>query len=178
MYGSLAQRAPTSRHTIRRLCEADLLRVFDVNLRPPFVDRSVIERSLQAADVVKCNDDELWRLRDWFDLPDGLEAATTALAAAFDCSAICVTAGSDGAWLWMNDVCSHHPGYAADVEDTVGAGDAFLAALLAGLLSGRNGKSLLDLANRLGAFVASRSGALPPYSVDTLGGIADLPLNP
>jgi fructokinase len=177
VYGSLAQRARVSRQAIRRLWEADVLNVFDVNLRPPFVDPAVIEPSLEAADVVKCNDDELRHMMDWFDLPEDMETAPAAMANTFDCSCVCVTAGSQGAWLWMNGDSSYHSGYPVDVTDTVGAGDAFLAALLTGLLDGRGGFDLLNHANRLGAFVASRSGALPTYSVDALDGISGLDLD-
>jgi fructokinase len=62
------------------------------------------------------------------------------------------------------------------VEDTVGAGDAFLSTLLSGLLAGRGGAPLLDLANRLGAYVASHSGASPDYEVKGLDDIEQLPL--
>jgi fructokinase len=176
VYGSLAQRARTARQTIRQLCEAEALRVFDVNLRPPFVDPAVVERSMETADVVKFNDDELARLQGWFDLPEGLEAAVADLADAFGARAVCVTGGSDGAWLWRDGSFCHHPGHKADVVDTVGAGDAFLAALLAGLLTGQDGEVVLDRANRLGAYVAAHSGALPAYGVDTLADISELPL--
>lgn len=171
VFGSLAQRAESSRWTIRALCETDLLRVFDVNLRPPFVDRNIVEHSLRTAHVVKLNDDELDRLRSWFDLSVGPEAAMSELATTFDCSAVCVTSGGEGARLWRDGTCWHHSGYAVEVADTVGAGDAFLAAFLSGLLDGRDEKTLLDLANRLGAYVASRAGALPSYEVDTVDGI-------
>lgn len=63
-----------------------------------------------------------------------------------------------------------------DVADTVGAGDAFLSAFLAGLLAERRGDALLALANRLGAFVASQSGAVPAYNVETLDDIRRLDL--
>jgi len=178
VYGSLAQRALPSRGTIERLCAADLLRVFDVNLRPPFVDRTVVTRSLEAADVVKCNADELQRLQDWFDVPATAEDALGTLAATFECSCVCVTAGHDGAGLWMDGDVSRHSGYAVDVDDPVGAGDAFLAALLAGLLGGWSGTDLLGLANRLGAYVAARPGALPAHSADTVAGISALCLSP
>ncbi|MFB6279788.1 MAG: carbohydrate kinase [Salinibacter sp.] len=178
VYGSLAQRARTSRQTIRQLCETEALRVFDINLRPPFVDPAVVERSMEAADVVKFNDDELARLQGWFDLPDGLEAAVADLADAFGARAVCVTGGSEGAWLWRDGSFWHHPGHEADVVDTVGAGDAFLAALLAGLLADHDGEVVLDRANRLGAYVAAHSGALPAYRVDTLSDISGLPLDP
>ena len=176
IYGSLAQRAPPTRQTIQQLWEADVLRVFDVNLRPPFIDRDVIEASLQAADVVKLNNDELRRMQEWFDLADGTEAAISDLAETFACRVVCVTWGSEGARLWSDGQQWSHPGYTVDVADTVGAGDAFLSALLSGLLADHEGRRILNLANRLGAYVASRSGALPAYDVSTLEDIEDLPL--
>ena len=176
VYGSLAQRALTSRQTIQRLCEAEVLRVFDINLRPPFIDQAVVERSLEAADVAKFNDDELRYLQDWFGLPDDPEAAVADLAGAFDCRALCVTCGGEGAWLWLDGSSWHHPSYAVEVADTVGAGDSFLAALLTGLLAGRRGDAILDLANRLGAYVASRPGAIPAYEFDGLDQIEHLDL--
>jgi fructokinase len=177
VYGSLAQRAEGSRRTIQRLWETDALRVFDVNLRPPFIDRERIEQSLRAADLVKLNEAELQRMRAWFGLAAGPEAAMADLADAFACRAVCATWGGDGARFWADGDCWHHPGYAVEVEDTVGAGDAFLAALLAGFLDGRAGPDLLALANRLGAYVASQSGASAVYEVDDLDGVATLPLN-
>ncbi len=166
VYGSLAQRARTSRQTLQRLCEAEVLCVFDINLRPPYVDRDVIEQSLRAADVVKLNDAELRRMRGWFGVPEDPEAAMAALSDAFGCRAVCVTWGGQGARLWAEGECWHHPGYAVEIADTVGAGDAFLAAFLAGLLVGQSGDALIDLANRLGAYVASRPGAFPAYDFD------------
>jgi fructokinase len=176
VYGSLAQRAATSRQTIQELTQSAALCVFDVNLRPPFIDRTVIEHALRAADVVKCNLDELERLQSWFGLSGDRSLGLDDLAVDFDCEAICVTGGADGAWLWRHGEQWHHPGYEVEVADTVGAGDAFLAALLSGLIDGPDGEALLTLANRLGAYVASRDGALPAYSVGTLADIADLSL--
>lgn len=176
VYGSLAQRALTSRQTIQRLCQIDAVRVFDINLRPPFIDQSVVKDSLEAADVVKFNDDELRYLQEWFELAGDPETAVADLAETFNCTAICVTCGEDGAWLWLKGTTWHHPGYAVDVADTVGAGDAFLSALLTGFLTGRSGNALLDLANRLGAYVASRAGAIPAYEFDGLDQIEHLDL--
>lgn len=178
VYGSLAQRATSSRQTIRRLWETDALCVFDVNLRPPYEARSVVEPSLRAADVVKLNDDELDRMREWFGVTGEAETAMADLANTFECEVVCVTWGGDGARLWMDGTSWHHPGHAVDVEDTVGAGDAFLSALIAGLLAGRAGTGLLALANRLGAYVAAHSGAVPAYEIDSLGDIRDLSLKP
>lgn len=176
VFGSLAQRAEPTRTTIQALCRTDAMGVFDINLRPPYIDRSVIEQSLRAAGVVKLNHEELDRLRTWFDLPDGPAAAMDALGTTFDCRAVCATWGGNGARLWADGQTWHHPGHDATVVDTVGAGDAFLAALLSGLLRGQDGAALLDLANRLGAYVASHAGATPDYAVDDLAGIASLSL--
>jgi fructokinase len=177
VFGSLAQRAAPSRQTIQRLCETEALCVFDVNLRPPHVARTVVEQSLRAADVVKVNEAELDRLRAWFALSEGEEAALADLAETFDCSTVCVTQGREGARLWQNGDCVCRPGYSVEVADPVGAGDAFLAALLSGLLDGRGGADLLDLAHRLGAYVASQSGAVPSYEADALDDIGRLPLD-
>lgn len=174
VFGSLAQRGETSRRTIQRLAGAAPLRVFDVNLRPPHVDRAVVEHSLGLADVVKLNADELRRLQDWEGLPDAPADAMGGLAEAFDCATVCVTGGEEGARLWHEGAHWQHPGHPVDVADTVGAGDAFLSAFLCGLLDGRDGDTLLDLANRLGAYVAAHDGAFPSYTVDTLDDIRSL----
>lgn len=172
VFGSLAQRQETARRTVRRVCASDgALKVFDVNLRPPHDSRSVVEASLGLADVVKLNDHELDRMRDWFGLPGGLRPTVEALAERFGCRAVCVTRGAAGSALWGDGQWWEHAGYRVRVKDTVGAGDAFLAAMLAGLLAGRAGEELLDLANRLGAYVATRSGAVPAYEI---GGLEDI----
>ena len=173
VFGSLAQRAATSRQTVQRLGKADALCVFDVNLRPPYVKRRIVKHSLTLADVVKLNEHELDQLREWFGLSDDPDAALADLADTFDCPTVCVTRGSEGASLWHQGAHSHHPGHTVDVVDTVGAGDAFLSAFLSGLLDGRTGEALLNLANRLGAYVASQTGACPHYEVDTLNALRE-----
>jgi len=163
VFGSLAQRHATTRRTIERLWEGSALQVFDINLRPPFEDRDVIRGSLQRADVVKVNREELHRLASWFELPNGDRESASALSGKFSCPVVCVTRGAAGAGLWRDDTWTEHEGFKVEVRDTVGAGDAFLAVLLAGLLSGVDSETLLKNANRIGADVASRAGALPVY---------------
>jgi len=163
VFGSLAQRHATTRRTIERLWEGSALQVFDINLRPPFEDRDVIRGSLQRADVVKVNREELHRLASWFELPNGDRESASALSGKFSCPVVCVTRGAAGAGLWRDDTWTEHEGFKVEVRDTVGAGDAFLAVLLAGLLSGADSETLLKNANRIGADVASRAGAVPDY---------------
>jgi fructokinase len=163
VFGSLAQRSGVSRETIERLCSVDVPKVFDVNLRPPYDDAEVVRRSLPRADVVKLNDYELDQMAEWFDLPAGLRDRTTALADRFGCRTICVTRGGAGAAMLHAGRWTEHPGFRVEVKDTVGAGDAFLAALLAGLLAGHDDEDTLRHANLLGAYVATQPGAIPAY---------------
>ena len=161
VFGSLAQRNPITRDTIERLWDSDALMVFDVNLRPPFGHREVVQRSLRRADFVKMSDGELEQLTAWFDLPAGVNEAAAALAEMFTCETVCVTRGERGAGLWHHGTWSEHAGFEVEVEDTVGAGDAFLAVLLAGLLSGGRASAVLEHANLIGAYVATQFGAVP-----------------
>ena len=161
VFGSLAQRHATTRRTIERLWDTEALLVFDVNLRPPYDDREVVRRSLRRAGVVKLSEREMARLADWFDLRGSPREMAAALAETFACGVVCVTRGSGGAALWRDGKWTEHPGFEVDVRDTVGAGDAFLAVLLAGLLTGADDRTLLQHANLIGAYVATQFGAVP-----------------
>jgi fructokinase len=161
VFGTLAQRSEVSQRTIERLWASKALMVFDVNLRPPFEDVRIVKRSLQRADVVKLSEDELTRIAGWFDLGAAPREAMSALADSFQCAVVCVTRGNKGAALLHDGAYSEHPGFDVEVRDTVGAGDAFLAVLLAGLLNGANDEALLQHANLMGAYVVTQFGALP-----------------
>jgi fructokinase len=168
VFGSLAQRDAVTRATVERLCEVEVPKVFDVNLRPPYENPELVRRALQLADIVKINDHELRRMADWYGLPTGLREGTTALAEQFGCGTICVTRGGEGAALLKDGRWSEHAGYRVEVKDTVGSGDAFLAAFLSGLLAGEEDHALLQHANLLGAYVATQPGAVPVCRPDTL----------
>lgn len=172
VFGSLAQRNAVTRATINEICRGSALKVFDVNLRPPYDDPQCVRESLGHANIVKVNGDELQRLRSWFDLPESLGDAIAALAEKFRCQVVCVTFGKDGSALWRRGQLVEHPGYKVDVKDTVGAGDAFLAALLVGLFEGHDDLLLLKRANLVGAYLATHTGALPAYREDAIMDIA------
>jgi fructokinase len=136
VFGSLAQREDASRAAIRALTAAAKRAVFDVNLRPPFIMRDVVEASAQSCWLLKLNEGEAHTLAEWFDLPGSGAAGALAreLSARFGCHVV-VTCGGDGAALWLRDVgLFTHAGCKVNAVDAVGAGDAFLASLLDGLL--------------------------------------------
>ena len=161
VFGSLAQRQAVTRATLERLWESDALMVFDVNLRPPFDDRDVVRRSLQRADLVKMSDQELHQLAAWFGLPSGIREGAAAIAEQFGCDTVCVTRGDQGASLLHEGSWIEQDGFEVEVRDTVGAGDAFLAVLLVGLLNGTAPGAALEHANLIGAYVVTQYGAVP-----------------
>jgi fructokinase len=173
VFGSLAQRAVTTRDTVERLWDTPALKVFDVNLRAPYHSPEIVERSLRRANIVKLNHDELRQLGTWFALPAGLRAATAALAERFGCGVVCVTRGGAGAALWHDGRWTEHPGFRVEVADTVGAGDAFLAAALVDLLDGRDDLAVLRRANLVGAHVATQRGAGPAYGGEMIARLLD-----
>src|SRR5438477_4131722 len=70
-FGSLAQRGPVSRTTIRRFIggtQAKAVRVFDVNLRQAFFSAEVLSESMKMADIVKLNHEELPRIIQLFGI--------------------------------------------------------------------------------------------------------------
>jgi len=171
-FGSLAQRAVESRQTIQTLAaqaRAGCVRVFDVNLRAPFYSGEVIQESLELASVVKMNDAEAPVLLGLLGLPEGetLRAACERLLAEFPALKLAaVTRGGQGSLLVSREGWHEHPGFPVKVVDTIGAGDAFTAAMTHTLLEGAGldtaGLARLNEAgNRWGAWVASRQGAMP-----------------
>jgi fructokinase len=171
-FGSLAQRNPVSRQTIQELVaqtRAECIRVFDVNLRPPFYTSEVVEESLELATVFKMNDAEVPIVMGLLGLgaESDLRSAAERLLGEFPAlRLVAITRGGQGSLLVARREWHEHPGIAVDVADTIGAGDAFTAALTHYLLRG-TGLSELGLAelneagNRWGSWVASQSGAMP-----------------
>ena len=164
-FGTLGQRSPVSRETIRRFIEATpttALRVFDVNLRQRFYDAETIRTSLALASVVKLNDEELPIVGELC----GLRAVTPRamlieLATQFGLRLVALTRGPRGSLLIAGADEDDCPAPPTQVVDTVGAGDAFTATLVMGLLKGVPLDVINRHANAVAAFVCSQSGATP-----------------
>ena len=163
-FGSLSQRGEPSRSAIHELVSASrhgTLRLFDVNLRHPFVDRAVIAGSLTLANALKLNDQELAELAAMFGLSSDVRDSMSELADRFELSLVALTQGAHGSVLLADGVWSDHPGLRATVSDTIGAGDAFAAVLVVGRLSGRPLEEINRHANEVAAFVCSQPGGTP-----------------
>jgi fructokinase len=173
VYGSLAARSPTSRETLYRLLPHATCRVFDVNMRAPHYSRDVVTYLLQQADLVKLNHHELAEVMGWFGASPAEDTALRWLAERFQLQAVCVTKGAAGAVLWSGQQLYHCPGVAVAVQDTIGSGDAFLAALLMGWLAGQPPAEYLAFACAAGALVATHQGATPLIATDQIRALAD-----
>lgn len=164
-FGTLGQRSPISRATIRRFVEATpatALRVFDVNLRQHFYDAETIRASLEMATAVKLNDEELPTVGELCDLRAATpRAMLIELIKRFDLRLAALTRGAGGSLLIANEVEDDCGGVPTKVVDTVGAGDAFTATMVAGFLRGLPLNVINRHANTVAAFVCSQAGATP-----------------
>lgn len=172
VFGSLALRSEENCRSLASLANAlpsTAWRVFDVNLRAPHDDLALVRRTAPIANVLKLNAAEAARLADGSnETPGGEEAHARLLSQELNVPTVCVTAGGRGAGILRNGQWTWESGRPVVVADTVGSGDAFLAAFLAGLLRGsQSDAALLSSACRLGEWVASRSGATPDYDATT-----------
>lgn len=169
VYGSLVTRDETSRDTLLRLLEKAKFNVFDINLRPPFYDKEVLEQLMGKCNLLKMNENEVELLGKWY-LGDGdqEEACVRYLQDKFDIDEVIVTKGGEGASYYTRDKSYSYQAYRVIVKDTVGSGDSFLAAFLSKKLNGASATKAMEYAIAVGAFVASSEGACPAYSTEDL----------
>jgi fructokinase len=166
-FGTLAQRSPISRETVWQFLDANrkAIRLFDVNLRPPYYEHQVLIESCRRANLVKLNEQELPLVNDLLDLSGRSPVFRLAkLRARFNLEGVIYTRGARGTMLVLDDKVispapATYPGLAN--ADTVGAGDACSAGILVGWARGLAATRIVELANHCGAFVASQSGATP-----------------
>ena len=162
-YGTLFASRAQGRHVLQQLLDAlpGARRFCDINLRPGFESRELACDLLHLADVVKVNERELTLVRDWLGLPADPERFCRAGAARFGWQAACVTLGARGCAMLVGDDYVEAAGVPVAVADTVGAGDAFAAAFVHGLIAGWPAPKVAEFSNRAGAMVASVPGAIP-----------------
>lgn len=164
-FGTLAQRSEASRATIRKFLAGvapGTLKAFDVNLRQSYYSPELLSESMKLADIVKLNDDELPKIMSLNKLPhkDALSSAQR-LIREYDLKLVCITRGGQGSLLVRDSDVSEHHGFKVHVADTVGSGDAFTAGLVHEYLHGAPLDLMNEVANLVGAWVASEIGAMP-----------------
>ncbi len=157
-HGTLAGRFATSANTLRKLRNSVPGSVFvDVNLRSPWWNKALVQELVVGADWVKLNSDELALLT-------GATASNEnarAFLHRYQLQGLLVTRGAKGAELFLpNDQrLTVVPSPDVKLVDTVGAGDAFAAVLLLGLLKDWPLPLVLERAQQFAAAVVGRRGA-------------------
>ena len=167
-FGTLAQRLPESRQSIHtflsKACKA--LKIFDVNLRGNFFTKDVIEQSLMIADLLKVSWDELKLIAELLNLRQEPDAFFKDLRARFPLRGLAVTSGEQGSLVFWQEECSAMPAPDVTVQDTIGAGDSFDAALGMGLVCDLGLVRSHFLATQVSAYVCSVCGAMPKLPND------------
>jgi fructokinase len=173
LHGSLATRNNQSYSSLKALRAQATTRVFDLNLRAPYIDKVRILELLEGTEIVKVNEEEYDLLAEWLQLDANPELGFEALHERFDTQELIVTRGSQGA-LWVNNLgVLQSKAFPVAVKDTVGAGDSFLAAMLFGISHSLEPQQTLDYAAALGAMVACKEGANPLISKSELKAFID-----
>ena len=173
-FGTLAQRSPMSRTTIRQFLAAapQTWRVCDLNLRQQFFTAEVIESSFAAANVVKLSEEELNVAASLLKIDSTQKAEH--LCERFELELLAVTRGERGTVLLRRGerVEGAVPTFVPVPQaDSVGAGDSCCAAIVTGLLLNWSTRRIVELANRVGAYVASQRGATPRLPAEILSEI-------
>ena len=164
-FGSLAQRSETSRNSIFAFLDAmpsDALRIFDINLRQKWYTEEVIKTSLQKANVLKINDDELLIIQRLFGYIDITQENTCRLIMRdYQLDMLILTCGDKGSYIFTKDEMSYLSTNDIKVVDTVGAGDSFTASFIASFLQGKTILEAHRIAVNVSAFVCTQEGATP-----------------
>lgn len=169
IYGSLICRDQVSRQALNELLQMQLYKVFDVNLRKPHYTYDLLEELMYSANFIKFNDEELLEIAMAMNSPfKGLEENIHFIAEKTKTNAMCVTRGKHGALLLWEGELYENGGYPVEVSDTVGAGDSFLATLIASLLTDSLPQMAIDFSCAVGALVAAAPGANPAISFSAI----------
>lgn len=165
-FGSLSQRSTPACGAINSLLQAapkNSLVVFDINLRQTFFTPATLEKSLQLANILKLNADEMMHLSRLFKINGTHEQKISWLTKTYDLHTVALTLGSEGSMLYHRGDWSTEPAKKIDIMDTIGAGDAFTAALVMGLLQGLKPNICHQFATEVSGYVCSQPGGMPPY---------------
>ncbi len=173
-FGSLAQRSPVSRESIRKFIaampeEEDVLKIFDINLRQHFYSETLVRDSLELCNILKINDEELEVVGKMFDMESlSPEERCREIVKAYRLKMLILTCGTDGSYVFTPEEEFFVPTPKVEVADTVGAGDSFTGSFVASILKGRTVRDAHRTAVDVSAFVCTQAGAMPALPADLL----------
>lgn len=175
-FGTLAQRNIHSRKNLYALIEksSNAMKFFDINLRQNFYNREIIEKSLNYTDILKLNEDELQIVCDLFEIKSKNDFTSNKnneiivnkekvrkLSDLFNIKYITVTYGEKGSSLYFNNNCTDfNLTKKGDIVDTVGAGDAFSAMLVKGIIDNLDPYEILESSSEYALKICMQKGAV------------------
>lgn len=164
-FGTLTQRHAVSRVALQTLLRSvNALRMLDLNLRVPWFDALTIRVSLDAADIVKLNAEELVTIAHLLGLPGATpQEHAESLMSRFSIQTLLLTEGAQGAWLLDSDgtLVKTERKQDSTVVDSVGAGDAFSAVFIVGFFSAWSFPLMLERADAFARAICGIQGAVP-----------------
>lgn len=165
-FGTLVQRTANGFQAIQQMLsykKTATRTLYDINLRPGCYNDKVIAASLNRADILKLNHEELSILRRFLDEENGQQAIVDRLLGDYGLEAVILTAGASGS-QWYSTTHHHRvkPTQTVPVVDTVGAGDAHAAIIALGYLKNWPAQKTLEVAGNFAAYICTVEGALPP----------------
>lgn len=165
-FGSMTQRNPVSRNTIRRFLETmpqseETYKVFDINLRQHFYDKEIIAESLRLCNVFKINDEELAVVSDMFGYEgESYREVCRKIISDWNLKYLILTCGTNGSYIFTENESSFMQTPVVNVADTVGAGDSFISAFMASILRDKDIRTAHELAVKVSAYICTQYGAM------------------
>lgn len=165
-FGSMTQRNPVSRNTIRKFLESmpqteDTWKVFDINLRQNFYDKEIIEESLRLCNVFKINDEEFETVKKMFGYAgESYEETCRKIISDWNLKFLILTCGTRGSYIYTSTDGSFMETPEVEVADTVGAGDSFIATFMAWILKGATIRDAHEQAVKVSAYVCTQLGGM------------------
>ena len=173
-FGSLAQRSVVSRNTINAFLDAmphdaNVLKIFDINLRQSFYTKEILCNSFKRCNILKINDEELVTVSRMFGYPGiDLQDKCWILLGKYNLKMLILTCGVNGSYVFTPGEMSFVETPKVEVADTVGAGDSFTAAFVAAILSGKTVREAHELAVETSAYVCTQNGAMPELPAELI----------
>ncbi|MGK9476768.1 carbohydrate kinase family protein [Melioribacter sp. OK-6-Me] len=166
-FGTLAQRSSVTRSSLEEIYKIDNLKFFcDLNLRHDFFSKPLVEQVLKVSNVIKLNEEELFKVINMFDYRGDEKEVIERLSHKYNIDLVSITKGAEGALLYDGKDFNYYKNSPRKVIDTVGAGDAFSAILCLGYLQGIDTSEINKIANEFAADICEIEGAIP--AEDTL----------
>jgi len=171
-FGTLSMRSAGTRKTLKQLLElaGNSLKLLDINLRKDCYILDTVIYSLEKADILKLNEDELYQLAEMLGITNhNILQLCADIIEKWSLKYCVVTLGEKGAFaLSKRNEKVYVPGYEIDLVDSVGAGDAFTAGFIHCILQNLSLAKACCFGNILGALVSTKKGATSPVTKDEI----------